>query len=75
MDRLREAWNNDAMLSMASAFCVGLGIGVFTHALFTRGPWIAAPLGVTLALFCIGVGLLGRAERVRAARWQRREWR
>lgn len=75
MDQLREAWSNDVLLSMCSAFCVGLGIGVFLLALVVSGAWMFAPLFSSLALLGAGTFLLGRAERVRAERWQRREWR
>lgn len=74
MDRLRDAWHNDVMLSMLSAFCVGLGFGVSLLALFVPR-WAAAPLAICLALFWSGKTLLDRADRLRAARWERREWR
>jgi len=75
MDRIREAWDNDTLLSMASAFCVGLSLGVIATVFFIQAHWMPVPLGIALLLLCSGTGLLGRAERVRAARWQRREWR
>ncbi len=75
MDRLREAWRNDVMLSMASSFCVGLGAGICMLALAVPHPWAFAPMGVALMLFWSGMMLLDRAGRVRAERWQRREWR
>ena len=75
MDRLREAWNNDVLLSMGSSFCVGLGVGVCTWIFFVQGRWVVLPLGFTSALFWVGMSLLSRADRLRHARWQRRDWR
>ncbi len=76
MDRLREAWHNDLMLSMLSSFCLGLGLGVSLLALSLHGPFcIVFTFGVSLALIWSGGGLLSRADRLRAARWERREWR
>lgn len=68
---IKEARQNDTLLSMASSFCVGLGIGISTLTFFVQAPWIWAPLGATLVLFTLAVWLLGRAEDVRTARWQR----
>lgn len=76
MDRLREAWRNDVLISMLSSFCVGLGMGVSLLVFFVpRGPWMIAPLGASMTLLWCGIGLLARADRLRYARWERREWR
>lgn len=75
MERLREAWHNDVMLSMGSAFCVGLGAGVFACAFFLPVLWMLVPMTITLVLFFVGFGLLSRADRLRQDRWQRQDWR
>ena len=75
MQMLREAWSNDVLLSMASSFCVGLGVGIALHAFFIPHPWAFLPLGVAMPLLWAGCALIGRAEVMRFERWERREWR
>ena len=75
MEQLREAWNNDTLLSMASAFCAGFALGILFVGFFVPLSVMVVAMIGALILLAGGVSLLGRAERVRRARWQRREWR
>lgn len=72
---METAWNNDVLLSMASSFCAGLGLGIFMLVFFITWYLVAIPLVATLALFLGSMALLDRAEVVRRLRWERREWR
>lgn len=75
MEQLREAWNNDTLLSMASSFCVGFALGILFVGFFVPLSVMFIAMIGALVFLGGGVSLLGRAERVRHARWQRREWR
>lgn len=73
---MKEAWwQNDILLAMGSSFCNGLGLGIYALSLFVSHEWVLVPLVVCIALFSAGMLLLKRAEKLRIARWERREWR